>query len=368
MTKIKKTIGFTIGSLNPGGAERVITCLANELVANYNVIIITLEKCDSFYELNPKIMLLNCNLIIPENQNMIGSIRNHSKTIKKISGFIKSESIDLMIGFTTSVNVLSIISAKLNNIPIIISERNNPIADPPNKFWKILRNSLYRFTDYLVVQTSSNKDFYAKIIPSKKIVIIKNPVAPTLTSKRIIREENKKNKTILTVGRLDSNKSQDLLIKAYSNISNKNDWQLQIIGDGDKMDEYKTIAKDLNIDHTVSFLGNVSNVYDYYNNASIFVFTSKSEGYPNALAEALYFGIPSISTNCPHGPSDLIDNDINGILIEVDNQKMLEHQLKRLMIDEDLRDNLSKSAIVKSHKLDISLITSSWTEYFNKLL
>jgi GalNAc-alpha-(1->4)-GalNAc-alpha-(1->3)-diNAcBac-PP-undecaprenol alpha-1,4-N-acetyl-D-galactosaminyltransferase len=365
MTK-RKTIGFTIHSLNGGGAERVITSLANELVTDYNVIIITLVKCDSFYELNSKIILLSCDLIVPKKLGKIGAIKNNMITVKKISKYIKSESIDLMIGFTTSVNVITIMAAKINNLPVIISERNNPIADPPNKFWRILRNILYRLTDYLVVQTSSNKGFYAKIVSSKKIIIIKNPVAPALTSKRIIREETTKNKIILTVGRLDANKSQDLLIKAFSNIPNNNDWQLQLIGVGNKMEEYKTIAKDLNIN--VCFLGEVSNIYDYYNNARIFVFTSKSEGFPNALAEALYFGIPSISTNCPHGPSDLIENGINGLLIEVDNQKMLETKLKRLMTDEDLRYSLKENALKKGNALDISLISASWMKYFNKLL
>ncbi|MEH6538378.1 MAG: glycosyltransferase [Psychroserpens sp.] len=364
----RKTIGFTINSLNAGGAERVITSLANELVTNYNVIIITVIKCDSFYELNSKVKLLSCDLTVPEKQNKISAINNNIYIIKKITNLIKLESIDLLIGFTTSVNVLTILSAKLNNIPSIISERNNPVANPPNKFWKTLRNFTYKYANYLIVQTSSNKAFYSQILPSKKIVVIRNPIASVLASKRIIREKNARNKTILTVGRLDSNKAQDVLIRAFSNISKSNDWQLQLIGDGNKMEEYKTIATDHNIIDRVSFLGNVTNVHDYYNNAGIFAFTSKSEGYPNALAEALYFGMPSISTNCPHGPSDLIENEINGLLIEVDNQKMLEIQLKRLMTNENLRYNLSKSAITKSNKLDISLITASWMKYFNKLL
>jgi len=364
----RKTIGFTIHSLNAGGSERVVTALANELIKHYNVKIITLEQCNSFYELNSNIDLLSCNFNIAKKRNKIGAIKDHLTIVKKISTIVKKESIDLIIGFTTSINVFTILAAKLNNIPVIISERNNPIADSPNTYWRALRNISYKYANYLVVQTSPNKEFFTKIVASKKIVIIKNPVATAVTSKRILAQKNTENKIILTVGRLDANKSQDLLLKAFSNISNQNDWQVQLVGDGHKMKEYKTIAKDLKIDDRTFFEGNVSNIHDYYNNASIFVFTSKSEGYPNALAEALYFGVPSISTNCPHGPADLIEHNTNGILIEVDNQQMLETQLQKLMTDEQTRFKLSENSKTASKKLEIGLITSSWVKYLDELL
>src|SRR5690606_14618680 len=98
-----------------------------------------------------------------------------------------------------------------------------------------------------------------KIVPSRKIVIIKNPISSILAPKRILNKNNRNNKIILTVGRLDANKAQDLLIRAFSNI-NANDWKLQLVGDGNKKEEYKAIAKNLNIENNVSFLGNVPNV------------------------------------------------------------------------------------------------------------
>ena len=140
----KKTIGFTIYSLSAGGAERVMSTLANQLVTDYNVVIISLEACQPFYDLDERIKLLNCDLVLPKGQSKLTALSNHAKIVKRLSNHFKNEAIDLVIGFTTSVNVLSIAAAKLNKTPIIISERNNPIIDPPNAYWKQLRNLLYK--------------------------------------------------------------------------------------------------------------------------------------------------------------------------------------------------------------------------------
>src|SRR5690606_22940547 len=113
------------------------------------------------------------------------------------------------------------------------------------------------------------------------------------------------------------------------NIKNE-DWALHIIGDGVNRNAYESLIKSLNIEHKVKLLGNKTNVDTYYNESSVFVFTSRFEGFPNALTEAMYFGLPSISTDCPSGPSELITDGYNGFLISVEDQQALEVQLKKL--------------------------------------
>ena len=94
----------------------------------------------------------------------------------------------------------------------------------------------------------------------------------------------------------------------------------------------------------------------------------ESEGYPNALAEALYFGLPCISTDCPHGPSELIQNYTNGVLIPVDDQSKLVVELTKLMNNKDLRSTYSEAAKQIEHKLDIGIIINSWIELINKTI
>lgn len=365
---MKKTrrIGFVIHSLNAGGAERVLTELANELVTKQEVVIITLIKCVPFYSVNPKIKIAHCSNGEVYSKNGVQAILNNLKYVRKIYSIIKDEKINLIIGFTTSANVMSVLASKTAKIKCIISERNNPILAPPNKFWTVLRNFTYRYANYLVVQTENNKSFYSQILPKDKIIIIANPIGSIFETERKLPRFDKIKKSIISVGRLNSNKSQDLLIKAFANIPN-DEYNLKILGDGPKKDNYIELTKDLSIENKVEFLGNINDISKYYNNATIFVFTSKSEGFPNALMEAMYFGLPCISTNCPNGPSDLIQDGINGFLIEVDNRHQLEEKLTHLMNHENIRQELSRNAILSTKKFEMKFIVKAWEKYINEL-
>jgi GalNAc-alpha-(1->4)-GalNAc-alpha-(1->3)-diNAcBac-PP-undecaprenol alpha-1,4-N-acetyl-D-galactosaminyltransferase len=365
---LKKTIAFAIYSLNAGGAERVLTALANELRSTFNVYIITIIPCNSFYKLHPEVKLLNCNFKDDENQRFIHSINNNFKKIKVISAFIKQETIDIIISFTTSVNVLAIIASKSSGIPCIVSERNNPQVNPPNKFWAFLRNRTYNYANCLVVQTNENKSFFSKVTKPNKIKVIKNPISTDLAMKKQGLKTAAKKKIILTVGRLDENKAQSLLINAFSDIKNKDDWKVEILGDGSMKNELQQLVKKKGMESKISFLGVISDVENFYASSSIFVFTSRSEGYPNVLAEAQFFGLPCISTNCPNGPADLIENNYNGILIDVDNQDLLKIQLERLMFNEDLRTYLGKNAQLSSESLLMHNISNMWISLIKSYL
>lgn len=363
----RKSIAFISYSLTSGGAERILTTLANEFCDDYEIFIITLTDCRSFYQLDQRIKHLNCGLAVDGKTALGNKLKQYYKVIKKLSQCFKSNNIDIAISFMTTANIFSIVATKLNKIPVIISERNNPVVNPPNRFWKYLRDRSYRFTSHLVVQTNANKKYFEKIVPTKNIKVIPNLIGRSLGSKRKLPRDIGENKIILSVGRLDQNKSQDLLIKAFANIPNDG-WQVQLLGEGSARDDYEAVAKKLCVREKVSFLGNCINVWDYYNQATIFVFTSKSEGFPNALVEALYYGVPSISTNCPYGPEELITPDENGFLIPVGDQKSLENKLGTLMDHPDMRSKFSNNAIISSQAFEADIIKSVWHKYIAELV
>ena len=252
---------------------------------------------------------------------------------------------------------MAVIASKQLNIPCIISERSNPYIYIPNRFWTFLRKLTYNKAHYIVVQTELVQTFFHQFANQKKVIILPNPLSGDLIENK--KNNSPKENVILSVGRLDKNKAQDLLIKAFSNIDNTN-WRLVFVGDGVEKQNYINLAKELKIESKVTFVGNSSRVYDYYNSSKIFAFTSKSEGFPNVLIEAMYFELPCISTDCPTGPSEIIVDGLNGFLIPVNDQTALENKLEQLISSEELQKKLGKNALKTVKKFETGNVVNKW--------
>ena len=361
----KKKISFVIGSLTPGGAERVVTTLSNQLVEKYEVHIIILTKCEPFYKLNSSIKLFYCREKFLPSNNVFQALKTNYSLSKTISSYLKDSKIDLVIGFITSANILAILASRKINIPCIISERIFPKKSDTPIQWEILRKLLYKKANFLVVQTDKIKEQFESTIKNDKIIILKNPISPELTNARDINY--KKENLILNIGRLTNQKAQDVLIKAFANIGHEN-WKLIIIGKGEKQKEYENLIKLLKLDTKINLLGQTKDIAHYYNKSKIFAFTSKFEGSPNALIEAMHFGLPCVSTDCPTGPSELITDGHNGYLIPIGDQKQLEVRLSKLINDEKLREKFSINAVKSVASLEVEPVTLEWIHLFEKLL
>lgn len=362
----KKKIGFVIPSLGSGGAERVIVTLANYFCDQFNVYLIVLFKTSSCYDLNQDVHKIYLKNEYSESTNFIQALRNNYLYFKKLLGIVEKHQIELLISFTTSVNVLSIITAKIKGVKCIVSERNNPVKTQINFFWSALRKYTYPFANLIVVQTSYVKDYYESYLNSVRISIIPNPINDKILSERETYDEEREN-IILTVGRLDENKNHKLLIEAFSDLNFK-DWRLVIVGDGILRDELRFYSQKLEVERDVEFVGNVSNISEYYNNSKIFAFTSNSEGFPNVLLEALASGLPCVSTNCPSGPSDLINHGINGFLIKVGDKEKLKESLAALVNDETLRKCISEESLKSSIEFKTDNIAKKWEGYISNLI
>lgn len=358
----KKTIAFVTHSLAAGGAERVITTLANELSTSYNVVIITLIALPPFYALKSDIQVVHCKKEIPPSKNSFQALKTNYQLIRRIVHHLRTHKVDLCIGFLTTSNILSIIASKYLRIPVIVSERNNPYLEDGlvPRFWRIIRSRVYPFADFLVVQTETIKNYYRGKLKENKLKIIPNPINPDFKRNTVINRKN----IILTVGRLADQKRQDLLIQAFANIRPV-DWELHIIGEGENRPLLENLINELKLDQQVKLIGQTKNVQEHYETAKIFAFTSKYEGFPNALLEAMYFGMACVSTDCPSGPSSLIENGTNGFLIPVDDQMALEERLSALVSNEKEIENIGKAAEISTDRFAIGKIKLEWEALFN---
>jgi len=362
-----KNIAFVIHSLGSGGAERVVTTLANNLSRTHKVTIVTFIKTEPFYEISNDVNLLYCLEDIKPSQNIFQSIKLNFKLYRYISRFAKEKSFDLLIGFMTQANVLTVLSGKKYGIPTIISERNNPNLDYTPKFWKVLKKLVYPLTNKLVVQTNPIADFYKSHIPRRKIEVIQNPIAKSYTDHLKHAQKPSKKNIILHVGRLSEQKGQEIAIKAFAAL-NLNNWELLLIGEGPKRKEYEELIELLEMKDSIKLLGRIKNVSDYYLKSSIFVFPSRYEGFPNALTEAMYMGLPCISADCPTGPSELIQSGINGFLVPIDDVSQFKEKIWQLAANRQLREQVGESAHISVKKLEEDSICNVWQDLIERTI
>jgi GalNAc-alpha-(1->4)-GalNAc-alpha-(1->3)-diNAcBac-PP-undecaprenol alpha-1,4-N-acetyl-D-galactosaminyltransferase len=360
----KKKIAFVIPGLDSGGAERMVSTLANELCNTYEIIIITLWDVEPFFYLHSNINHIKCANSPLNSKNIFQALHNNFYLLKRLKAIFKDNEVDLSIGFTTSANILAVIASKSLKIPCIISERSNPNIYVLNKLWSYLRKVTYKKADFIVIQTKQNLSYFSKFTTDEKLIVLPNTLSSELINKK--NKKTPRENIVLNVGRLDKNKSQDLLIRAFSNIDTKG-WRLIFVGEGAEKNNYINLTKSLGIESVVSFVGNLTTVYDYYNSSKIFAFTSQSEGFPNVLIEAMYFELPCISTNCPSGPSEIINDGSNGFLIAVNDQYELENKLSLLMSSEDLRENIGENAFLSVKKYQTENIVKKWNKLIQKL-
>jgi GalNAc-alpha-(1->4)-GalNAc-alpha-(1->3)-diNAcBac-PP-undecaprenol alpha-1,4-N-acetyl-D-galactosaminyltransferase len=345
-------IAFLISSLNAGGAERVVSLLANELSLTKDIVIITLSKGEPFYKLNDSITIKQLG-VLNSGTNPLKSIVSNLVLIYKITSLIKSLRIKSLICFMTTSNILGIISGKfLSNINVTISERANPNFEDVG-YWNFLRRKTYKLADRLVVQSEEISNYFKSIVDERKISIIPNPI------KIVDSNKNKKEKIILTVGRVDANKNQEQIIKSFSRVKQEG-WKLIICGDGTLLSKLKELVIALNMNDAVEFKGIVKNIERQYERASIFAFSSLSEGFPNVLLEAMSYECACISTDCPTGPSMLIKNNVNGFLIPLADEISYTNHLQKLIDEEKTRNIFISNAKSSLEHYSLNKVAEQW--------
>jgi len=346
-------ISFIIYSLGSGGAERVVSLLSNYLVKRgYQVEIITFTTEKSFYELDNRINHIKLGIDF-KSKNILEKIINSIKRIKILFKYLKKSNPDVVISFMTHTNILAIIASKLNKQRIIVSEDIEYYFYNSN-FLYFIRKVIYKIADILVVKTLKDKNNYS-FLNKRKVRVIPNPLPKGIFE---CKGNKIKEEFVLAVGRLDKQKGFDILIEIYAKINT--DWKLYIAGEGSERKTLEMLIKKYNLENKVILLGRVKNIENWYSKASIFVLSSRKEGFGNVLIEAMACECAVVSFDCPYGPSEIIENGKNGILVENQNKEKLREAIELLIKDENLRKKLAKEALKVRSKYSLEKIGKEW--------
>lgn len=338
----RRKIAFIIHSLQAGGMERVMSELINNFAKKkeYEIHLILYGiKRDIFYSISDEVI---CHKPMFDFDNRFRTWC----TIKTLF-FLRKKLMEInpisILSFGEKWNNLVLISSLGSSLPVYVSDRSQP--DKPLGFIdEYLRKWLYPKAKGVIVQTERALQSYSQIYHHHNFKIIGNPIRDM-----DIDQQNKKNE-ILMVSRLIKSKQQDQLIKIFAQL-NAPDWKLILVGydhlKQENQKEWEALAEDLDIASRVVFVGKCDDVETYYARAKIFAFTSRSEGFPNVIGEAMASGLPVVSYDCIAGPSELIINEENGYLIPLNNQSEFKDKLQKLIDNPDLRKRIGDSA--KNH-------------------
>lgn len=361
-----------------GGVERVLTLKANYFAEHYghDITIILTEGRDKplFYPLSEKVHVVNLDINFEElwGCSFVRKVFLYLKKQREFRRKLKAELMSIRPDITVSllrreINFITSIhdgSRKVGEMHINRANYRNFEANDTNLFKRLFShlwmNSLVRKLrrlDLFVVLTDEDRMSWTEL---NNVITIPDPMSFSPT--RVSRQEHKR---VIAVGRYVYQKGFDLLLEAWSMVEKERpDWQLAIYGMGERA-PYEELVTRLGIDKTRCHLnGSTDNIEKEYSESSLFVLSSRFEGFGMVIVEAMSCGLPVVSFACPCGPRDIVSNGVDGLLVDNGDVKELAEAILRLTGDDDKRRLMGEKARTNARRFDMDVIAGKWLEVF----
>ena len=393
-------IALYIGSLQKGGAERVMVNLADYFYEQgHKVTLVTTYIAPVEYEVRHaswKVVPAGApggELVCDPDENPVwvdpngnqkdgirrvfsallkseqeGRIKNFQKRTRKLNDIWKELKPDIVLSFIGKNNIMALSTATREDIKVVVSVRADPDMEYNTASLKAGMLMEFGKADGIVVQTTGAKDYFPPYI-RKKCVILPNSINPAFIRKRYV---GNREKSIVMVGRLDENKDQALVMEAFSEAVKEGkltEYKLKLYGDGPDMLKLQRKAVSMEIEKKVEFEGMVQHVAEHIEKASLFILASRQEGMPNALIEAMSLGLPCVAADCPcGGPRDLISNNENGILVPVGDKKAMKRAMLKVLEDAEFAEKIGNNAALVQEKYNPEAVNKMWEEYLKGIV
>jgi GalNAc-alpha-(1->4)-GalNAc-alpha-(1->3)-diNAcBac-PP-undecaprenol alpha-1,4-N-acetyl-D-galactosaminyltransferase len=337
-------VALLVSSLAGGGAERAASEMANYWVRHsWDVTVLTWTRAGDpeVYGVDAAVQRVYLGLA-SASAGLLPRLCNNARRIGMLRRVLYALKPDIVLSFMDTNNVAAIIATRGTGIPVVVAERSDPAANTmTNHVWRTLRRVTYRWADAAVAQTRMAADWISErcgvscaVVPnSLRMLPIPNAGAP-------------RDQTVLSVGRLSAEKDVGTLLRAFAGARRAGpSWRLVIVGDGPQRPVLEAMATSLGVAEYVTFVGFVNQPEQLMERAGIYVLTSRFEGFPNALLEAMAMGACVISSDCRSGPGEMIRDGINGRLFRPGDADDLTAILSELMRSDGLRRSFGAQAM-----------------------
>jgi len=365
-----KIVYITNGVSGPGGLERVLSIKASYFAdtMEYDIHILTLnsEGADLFYDFSKAISFHT----VTAKGNPFSYIRQYRKGIKNMLISLEPDVVcvcddglkGLLLPYIIGKPFPMVYERHVSKNIQIKKEASSFLDQLKNKItFKLMDLGAAKYDKFVVLTNGNTKEWHLKnmqVIPNPLSFFPKREDLSTLT-----------NKKVLAVGKQSFQKGYDRLLQSWKLVVDKYpDWALDIYGTKSEKEALPKLAEELGITKSVNFYAPVKNIANKYQEASIYVMSSRYEGFGMVLTEAMAYGVPCVSFDCPHGPADIITTGKNGILVANHDSEALGNALLTLIEDDEKRNAMGATARVDVARYSIKKIAKEWGNLFNQLI
>jgi GalNAc-alpha-(1->4)-GalNAc-alpha-(1->3)-diNAcBac-PP-undecaprenol alpha-1,4-N-acetyl-D-galactosaminyltransferase len=364
-----RRLTLVVPSLALGGAERVVARMANHWATRGDTVtVITLSSaaCDT-YSLEPSVARVALDLM-RDSAGFVQALSNNLTRVQKLKAAIVDSRPDTVVSFTDRMNVVTLLACRSLPVDAVISERIDPSHQPFGPPWSWIRRWIYPRAQALVVQTQAVRRQMESVMRGRPIYVIPNAVdAPSDRPEPEPPRSSEGRLQLAAMGRLAPQKGFDLLIEAFSRAAEgQPNWSLSILGEGPERRRLEEQIHERRLDSQVRLLGWVPDPTSILQRCDGFVLSSRYEGFPNALLEAMALGLPAISFDCPSGPAEIIQNGADGLLVPAGDIEALAAAIRRLLSDEPLRRQLGAEAVRVVERFSSARYFERWEAVLRK--
>jgi glycosyltransferase involved in cell wall biosynthesis len=353
---------FFIASLQCGGAERVSVTLCNHWAERgWDVTIATFDdgSVPPFFPLAAGVRHVALALA-RRRSGFIRPMVDNLARVRALRRFVARERPDRIVSFIDETNVLILLAARGTGVPVVVSVRTDPARHATPRSWRVLRRLTYPWARAIVLQTETAAAFFPASWASR-IAVIPNPVPKPRTAKPDLGSSDGAPHRIVAMGRLGREKGFDLLIRAFAGIAQAHPgWNLTIVGEGEERGALQAELERSGVAGRVSLAGRIADVEGVLRGSELFVLSSRYEGFPNALCEAMACGLPVVAFDGRSGPATIVRDGVDGVLVPAGNVGALSAAMARLIADPDARRRMGARAAEVSDRFSVGRIASLW--------
>jgi len=359
----KKTIVVYVDTMNKsGGRERVITNLINRWVDRYEIILITKDDGKSFYKFSENVRVISLKLRMPYEMEhsrwmrALSAVRSLGSSAMALKKTLSELDYDYVYVSTPQNAYEAYKAMKYPEKKLVISE--HAYVNAFNKPYMMMKHLVYPRAYCISVPNSMDTEEYRRW--KCNVVYIPHVVTFGAEEKNALDS-----KIAINIGRLTADKQQDKLIDMWAREGKASGWTLWIVGDGENKDRLQRKIEELDCKEVIKLLPARKDIQSIYKQASLFLLTSRCEGFGMVLLEAMSFGIPCISFDCPNGPRDIIKDGVNGALVKNGDESAFEYELDKFFkMGQEQMTQMGNAAFSTVRNWDNDGILAEWDKIF----